>query len=104
HRRLFVVEADPGGAMAMRQPTIFLDGLVPAPAGTGTPNGDGLPDRVRAEQFLLERALRPFLDEVTAERERQIGTIRRHVEISLNTLINRQQMQLAEYLNRQIEG
>ncbi len=104
HRRLFVVEADPGAEMAVRQPTIFLDGLVPAPPGTEVPDGSDLPDRVRAEQFLLERALRPFLDEVTTERERQIGTIRRHVEISLNTLIDRQQTQLGEYLNRQIEG
>jgi superfamily II DNA or RNA helicase len=104
HRRLFVVEADPTGAMMVEQPTVFLDGLVPAPSGTGVPDGSVLPDRVRAEQFLLERALRPFLDEVTAERERQIGTIRRHVTISLNTLIDRQQTQLAEYLNRQIAG
>ncbi len=104
HRRLFVVEADMTGAMAVRQPTVFLDGLVPAPPGTNVPNATDLPDRVRAEQFLLERALRPFLDEVTTERERQIGTIRRHVEISLNTLIDRQQTQLGEYLNRQIEG
>jgi superfamily II DNA or RNA helicase len=104
HRRLFVVEVDQTGTMAVRQPTIFLDGLVPAPQGTTVPDGSGLPDRVRAERFLLERALRRFLDEVTTERERQIGTIRRHVEISLNTLIDRQQTQLAEYLNRQIAG
>ncbi len=103
HRRLFVVEADSHGAMNVRQPTIFLDGLVPAPAGTTVPDDD-MPDKMGAEQFLLERALSGFLDEVTHERERQVATIRKHVEISLNTLIDRQQTQLADYLNRQIEG
>ena len=48
--------------------------------------------------------LQPFLREVAAERERQNATIRRHVEISLNSLIDRQQRQLADLLNRQIEG
>jgi hypothetical protein len=41
---------------------------------------------------------------VTGERGHQIETTRRHVEISLNTLIDRQNQQLAELLNRQIEG
>ena len=45
-----------------------------------------LPDRATVEQFLLEHALQPFLAEVAGEREHQIETIRRHVEISLNTL------------------
>lgn len=63
-----------------------------------------MPDRAAVEQFLLERALQPFLGEVAKERERQNATIRRHVEISLNTLIDRQQRQLADFLNRQIQG
>ena len=105
HRRLFVVETDSGGAMSVRQPTIFLDGLVPAPGwDRRSPTTRHLPDRGRVEQFLLERALQPFLSEVAGEREHQIETIRRHVEISLNTLIDRQNQQLADYLNRQIEG
>src|SRR5271165_3109813 len=37
HRRLFVIEIGAGGAMIARQPTIFLDGMVPAPAGTPAP-------------------------------------------------------------------
>jgi superfamily II DNA or RNA helicase len=104
HRRLFVVEADSAGAMSVRQPTIFLDGLVPAPAGTHVPDDANFPTRPVLERFLLEHALQPFLAEVTAERERQIATISRHVGISLNTLIDRQHHQLAELLGRQIEG
>ena len=63
-----------------------------------SPTGSGV------ERVLLERALQPFLLEVAEEREQQNGTVRRHVEISLQTLIDRQNLQLAEYLNRQIEG
>ena len=37
HRRLFVVETEMSGAMTVRQPTVFLDGLVPAPSGTAVP-------------------------------------------------------------------
>jgi len=90
--------------MSVRQPTVFLDGLAPAPAGTSAPDDDYLPDRGRVEQLLLERALQPFLVEVIGKREHQIETIRRHLEISLNTLIDRQNQQLAEPLNRQVEG
>jgi len=103
HRRIFVIETETSGTTILRQPTIFLDGLVPALGGTVAPD-DHLPDRAAVEQFLLERALQPFLVEVAKDRERQNATIRRHVEISLNTLIDRQQRQLADFLNRQIEG
>ena len=105
HRRLFVVEADLAGAMSVRQPTIFLDGLVPAPAGTSVPDDGALPDTGPG------RAVPPGAGACsrswprsTGEREHQIETIRRHVEISLNTLIDRQNQQLADYLNRQVEG
>jgi superfamily II DNA or RNA helicase len=104
HRRLFVVETDADGAMSIRQPTIFIDGLVPAPRGTIVPDEASLPERTRVEQFLLESALQPFLKEVAEEREHQNALICRHVEISLNTLIDRQQHQLGDFLNRQIDG
>jgi superfamily II DNA or RNA helicase len=103
HRRLFVVETLPTGEMQVRQPTIFLD-LVPAPSGTSAPEDLRLPERVSVERYLLENALTPFLAEVAAEREREIRTIQEHVEISLNVLIDRQQQQLGEYLNRQVAG
>jgi superfamily II DNA or RNA helicase len=104
HRRLFVVETDLDGVMILREPTVFLDGLAPAPAGTAVPDGIGQPDRNAVEGFLLEQSLRPFLEGEARERERQVAMIRTHVDISLNTLIDRQNHQLADYLNRQIEG
>jgi hypothetical protein len=104
HRRLFVVETEISGAMSIRQPTVFLDGLVPAAPSSSVPDDSALPDRHRVEQLLLEQALQPFLIEVAGEREHQNDTVRRHVEISLQILIDRQNLQLVDYLNRQIEG
>jgi hypothetical protein len=103
HRRLFIVQTELDGTMSVRQPTLMHD-LIPAPAGTAVPDGAPLPDRSAVERYLLEQALSDFLTEVAAERAREIETIRRHVEISLNELIDRRQHQLAELLNRQIEG
>lgn len=37
-------------------------------------------------------------------RVQEVERVARHVEISLNALIDRQQVQLAEFLNRQIAG
>ena len=38
HRRIFVIETQTSGATILRQPTIFLDGLVPAPERTDVPD------------------------------------------------------------------
>lgn len=104
HRRLFVVETELSGEMSVRQPTVFLDGLVPATPGVAIPDDAALPARRAIESMLIERALQPFLSEVAVEREHQNETVRRHVEISLQTLIDRQNLQLADYLNRHVEG
>ncbi len=103
HRRLFVVETGMDGAMAVRQPTIFLD-LVPAQSDGSLPEDGHLPGRDAVERELVERALNPFLREVAEQREREIGTIQRHLEISLNELINRQNVRLAELMMQQEIG
>ncbi len=114
HRRIFVVQTSPsptgvgeGGAaapgegsgawqpMSIRQPTIFLD-LALAPKETNVPDGDGLPDRAAAERFLVTTALNPFLVEVAAQRSKETATIERHLKISLNELIHRQNLRMAE--------
>lgn len=100
HRRLFVTEADEG-RLRLRQPTVFLD-LVP---GDGRPpSGLAVPSRQEAETFLLDNALKGFLEEVRAEREREVETIARHVELSLNTLIDRLQHQVDDLMQRQQRG
>lgn len=104
HRQLFVVEAQLDGERALRAPTVFLD-VSPAPQGTAVPECDpALYDRTAAEQFLLEQHLQGWLQETVNERHKQLDMVTRHVEISLNALIDRQQLQLGDFLNRQVEG
>ncbi|MDQ0286289.1 superfamily II DNA or RNA helicase [Desulfofundulus luciae] len=103
HRRLFVVQTFMNGTMTVRQPTIFLD-LIPAPAGTAVPDDAGLPGRDQVEQALIEQALQSFLAEIIARREKEIETISRHLEISLNELIHRQNLRMAELLESQQTG
>jgi hypothetical protein len=91
------------GTMSVRQPTIFLD-FVPAPASTKPPDGNGLPNREEVEQVLIQQAFQPFLDEIRSQRAKEIETISRHVEISLNELIHRQNLKMAELLNGQQSG
>ncbi|HOZ49950.1 MAG TPA: SNF2-related protein [Candidatus Hydrogenedentes bacterium] len=95
HRKLFVVQTNLDGSMSIRQPTIFLD-LALAPKATATPNDDGLPHRASVEQHLIENALNPFLSEITDERTREVSVIAQHIEISLNAIINRVQLQFAD--------
>lgn len=103
HRRLFVVETSAAGEMAFHEPTILHD-ITPAPSGTPAASGLPLPDRRAIEQFLYERALKPWVTRSSESRVHEVERIERHVEISLNALIDRQQVQLGEFLNRQIAG
>jgi hypothetical protein len=103
HRHLFVVQTSMQDAMSIRQPTIFLD-LALAPAGTAIPDDSGLPGRERVEQVLVEEALQPFLNVISAQRAKEIATISKHMEISLNELIHRQNLRMAELLESQRAG
>ncbi len=94
HRRLFVVQAGHDGQLLVRQPTIFLD-LALAPIGTAPPTVETFPARERREQALTEQCLTAFLAEIAAQRKKETDTIRRHIEISLNELIHRQQLTFA---------
>jgi hypothetical protein len=55
-----------------------------------------MPDQTAAERFLVTTALNPFLAEVAAQRARETATISRHLKISLNELIHRQNLRMAE--------
>ncbi len=97
HRRLFLVETE-GEQMCVREATLFGD-LQPAQqsaeAGTGVPTAEGWPDKAGVEAFLINGALSTFLKEVIHQRERELATIAAHVEISLNAIIDRVQVQFA---------
>lgn len=103
HRRLFVVQTGIDGTMAIRQPTIFLD-LVPSSEKVSIPDGSGLPGQDKVEQFMFTEALQPFLREISLQRIKEIESIEHHMEISLNELIARQNMILADLYEKQQAG
>ena len=102
HRRLFIVQEEIDGTLTVRQPTLLLD-LIPAPKGTAVPSNPSA-DHNSIEHFLVQQALEPFLAEVTAQREKEIETVSRHLDLSLNELILRQNLKLAELLALQENG
>ncbi len=103
HRRLFVAQSDADGTNSIKQPTIFLD-LALAPIGTRPPESVVPADRHATERILIESALNPFLAEVAAQRERETQTISDHLEISLNAIIDKVQIQYAELLGQKESG
>jgi superfamily II DNA or RNA helicase len=102
HQRLFVVRAGMDGPVDIKSPTLFLD-LVPAPRGTHPP-AERLPVPDTSEAFLFEHALDPFQEETAAERMRDTATVADHVEISLNAVIDRVQIQYNELETKIAEG
>lgn len=103
HKRLFVVETSPAGEMMVRQTTVFLD-ITPAPQGTHAPTSGVILSRDLVERALYEQALLPFIGELQAQREKEVAIISRHVEISLNELIHRQNLRMAELIESQQRG
>jgi len=102
HKRLFIVQQSADGSMELKQPTYLLD-LMAAPAKTPVPDNVTLDDAA-AEHFLVTEALQPFLGDIVKGRTKEIETISRHMEISLNELINRQQLRMAELYEQQGHG
>ena len=103
HKRLFVTQTEQNGTITVRQPTIFLD-LSLAPQKTQLPNIEDLPGRDQTETVLYEQALIPLLESVKQLREKEILTISTHMEISLNTIIDRVQLQFGDLLNQKESG
>lgn len=102
-KRLFVVQTDMDGQFTIRQPTIFLD-LTPAEAPLPVPDDAALPNRNQVEVVLLERALNPLLEESRSERGREVSVISRHIELSLNAIINRENLLLADLISQKEAG
>ncbi|MBU9576475.1 DUF3883 domain-containing protein [Burkholderia multivorans] len=102
HRRLFIVMQNLDGTMQLKQPTFLLD-VVAAPKGTLVPELSVV-DEQAAEAYLVAEALQPFLEEIKRQRIQEIETISKHMEISLNELIHRQNLRMAELHGQQAAG
>jgi len=103
HKRLFVLESDAHGNIRVKQPTIFLD-IVPAE------NHDAFSEpftpltQSELEQYLVQSALNDYLHEVQSERLRETEVIEKHLNLSLNELIDKQNRKLGEYIEQQQAG
>lgn len=102
HRRLFVIETLTTGTMGLHEPTLLHD-IMPAAAGTPAPS-HAIPERAQVELFLYQQALEPWVRNEATAREQEVARIAKHVELSLNSLIDRQNNQLGDFLNRQVTG
>jgi predicted GIY-YIG superfamily endonuclease/superfamily II DNA or RNA helicase len=95
HRRIFVVEPEQDGHLEIRQPTMFLD-LVAGEGEHAIPDDVTLPGDAQVKQVVIDQALEPLLDEVADTRRQETDTVRRHLEISLDALINRENLKYAD--------
>lgn len=95
HKRLFVTHTELNGRISVKQPTIFLD-LSLAPVKTAVPSTAGMPSRGEIESALVNQALEPLLAEESQKRRREVEMIRRHIELSLDAIIDRANCQFAE--------
>lgn len=100
HRRLFVVQTYSDQTRTIKQPTILHE-LSVASKGTAVPTDESTGGVAAAEHFLVANALTHFLDEVRKERLHEIEVISKHLEISLDELIRRQNLRLAELHEQQ---
>ncbi len=102
-RRLFVVRVDVTGELTLRQPTLFLD-MLPADGTASTPIGLPMPEQEVVTQFLVEHALEPLLEETGSQRQKETKIVREHIDLSLNALMNRQNVRMAELQSKLESG
>jgi superfamily II DNA or RNA helicase len=103
HKRLFVLESQPNGAITVKQPTIFLD-IIPAKDNPQIANVAAMPSQHDLEQHLVDASLNSYLNEVQQERLKETNIIEKHLDLSLTELINKQNLKLAEYIQQQQDG
>jgi superfamily II DNA or RNA helicase len=107
HERLYVVQTELDGKMTVRQPTLFLDLVVASGSESliaSLPDDTALPSRDQVEQTLIEQELNRFLVEIRTQRQKEVETISQHMEISLNTIIDKVQCQFAELIEQKESG
>lgn len=103
HKRLFVLESKQDGNISVKQPTIFLD-IIPAKDTPFIPADTGLATRIQLEQHLVNSALNNYLNEIQLERVKETTIVEKHLDLSLNELINKQNLKMSEYIQLQIDG
>ena len=105
HRRLFVVETD---AVGRDEPSgsrrSSSTGWSPPRRAPRSPTTPRCPTATASSRSCWSGRCSRSSPRSPASASTQNDTVRRHVEIWLQTLIDRQNLQLADFLNRQVEG
>jgi len=99
-RRLFVVQVGLDGSLTLQSPQLFLD-LVPTTDAPPLPQVTGLPAANQTEQFLINGVLEELLQQVIISRTQELNLIERHLNLSLNALIDHAQLKYADLLTKQ---
>jgi hypothetical protein len=68
------------------------------------PDAVNLPGRDQVEEVLYHQALQQLLEEERARRHSEVATISQHMEISLNAIIDRVQVQFAQLIEQKESG
>lgn len=100
HERLFAIDLGENREPKLCDPGI-LGNLQPATLSDPLPSVAHLPD---APAWLNEHALRPFIEEVQAERIGEIERVSKHVEISLTELIQKADEQIGRFAEAASRG
>ncbi|MHA1588769.1 MAG: helicase-related protein [Candidatus Thorarchaeota archaeon] len=92
HERLFVVEFSMKAEPCLREPSIIGNFMPSSSAG-------GMSDLALAEEpvsWLIETALKPFLEETRKDRFEEVERIKLHVELSLTELLQRADQEIGK--------
>lgn len=102
-RGLFLIVTELDGKTTVHQPTLLHE-IVPAEKPIAVPDSAHLPDKDQLQRVLVEQRLVSFLDEARRERLRETTVVERHVETSLNTILDRENLVLAELVTQRESG
>lgn len=95
HKCLYVIQTSLDGKMELKQPTIFLD-LISATDNHKLPDENILSNLQKQQEFLIENALNESLRSSRFEREKEVNIVLEHLQLSLNQLIHKQSMRMAD--------
>lgn len=103
NQKLLVIATELNGNISIHNPTIFKE-ITPAESGITPPDDSGLPDKQQLESYLLSQALHPLLADAQEQRKQETDRIEQHVETSLNELLNRENLKLADMVTQKQQG
>lgn len=101
--RLVALEIPSGGQPERVNPSVLID-CKPSDSWQGSSGNPSIGDETTLLKFGYEKVFRPYLDEMQARRNRDLSLTKRHVDVSLNTLIAESQRKIMKYRKQQERG